>query len=68
MADEGKDEDLETERVADRIRAGFNAKQVPRNQRQELRERLIMFKEKYRKLKSQRKKAGFKEKKTQNIH
>ena len=54
MADEGKDEDLETERVADRICAGFNAKRVPRNQRQELRERLIMFKEKYRKLKSQK--------------
>ena len=71
MADEGKDEDLETERVADRICAGFNAKRVPRNQRQELRERLIMFivqREIQETKKSERKKAGFKEKKTQNIH
>ena len=51
--EEGKDEaDLETERIADRICAGFSAKTVPRNQRQELRERLILFKEKYRKQKS----------------
>ena len=67
VADEGKDEDLETERVADRICAGFNAKRVPRNQRQELRERLIMFKEKYRKLKSRKGKKPASKKRKRKI-